>query len=63
VTVEDTKAGDYCVIVVVANMMEEAEGGSFGDECEVVGGDDVEEVRTVKLRLIQCLSEMGSRAY
>jgi len=42
---------------------EDAEGGSFGDECEVVDGDDGEEVSTVKRRIIQCPSEMGSRAY
>jgi hypothetical protein len=42
---------------------EDAEGGSLGDEYEVVGGDDGEEVRTVKRRIIRCLSEMESHAY
>jgi len=62
-TVEDTKAGDYYVIICRGEHDEDAEGGRLGDEREVVDGDDGEEVRTVKRRLIQCPSEMGSRAY
>jgi hypothetical protein len=42
---------------------EDAEGGSFGDEYEVVDGDGGEEVRTVQGRLILCPSEMESHAY
>jgi len=42
---------------------EDAGGGSFGDECEVVVGDDGEEGRTVKRRLIFSPSEMEIHAY
>jgi hypothetical protein len=41
-------------------MIEDAESGSSGDEYEVVRGDDGEEVRKIKRRLIRCPSEMES---